>query len=180
VSVFDISQTEGEPLPSLDTTTFGDSDGLVDALQEAADPLGLDVRVVDPEDWEHPDSWQGACETRNAMSLEPKVEVKDRENRADLAGTMIHEYAHGLLHFEEDNPEERSAREVEAESVAYIVAKHFDLDPSNSAFYLAQWDADCQDTIQDRLQRISKTSKDIIEAVEPDEDEEGEEDGHDT
>jgi hypothetical protein len=166
-SVFDISQTDGKPLPDLDTETVGDSDGLVDDILAAADRLDLDASVVPPDDWDHPDSWRGACEHRDPISLRPVVEAKDRDNRADLARTLIHEYAHALLHDDIDDEDERSRREVEAESVAYIVAKYYDLDPSNSAFYLAGWDDDCDDTIQDRLTRISNTAETIIDAVTP-------------
>jgi len=33
------------------------------------------------------------------VDMQPRVEVRDRENDADLARTLIHEYAHALLHF---------------------------------------------------------------------------------
>jgi hypothetical protein len=169
-SVFDVSQTEGEPLPALETETHGDSDGLVDDILAAAPPLEIEASVVSPDEWDYPDDWRGACEHRDTMSLRPVVETKDRDNRADLARTLIHEYAHALLHFEIEDDDERSRREVEAESVAYIVARYYGLDPSNSAFYLAGWDADCEDTIQNRLDRISQTAKEIIDAVGPKED----------
>lgn len=166
-SVFDISQTEGDPLPELETETHGDADGLVEDLLDATETLELDAEVVAPEDWDYPDSWKGACEHRDPMTLRPVIEARDRDNQADLARTLIHEFAHALLHYDIDDEDERSRREVEAESVGYIVAKYFGLDPSNSAFYLAGWDADCEDTIEDRLNRISDTAADIIEAVDP-------------
>jgi hypothetical protein len=166
-SVFDISQTEGESLPDLETETKGDPDGLVDDILDAANRLDVEAEIVPPEEWDYPDSWRGACEHRDPMTLQPVVEAKDRDNSADLSRTLIHEYAHALLHADIDNDAERSRREVEAESVAYIVAKHYGLDPSNSAFYLAGWDADCEDTIQDRLNRISRTAKTLIDAITP-------------
>jgi len=63
----------------------------------------------------------------------------DRANDADLARTLIHEYAHALLHFDVDDDTERSKREVEAEAVAYVVGRYCGLDTSGSAFYLAAW-----------------------------------------
>jgi len=48
--------------------------------------------------------------------------VRDRENGTDLARTLIHEYAHALLHFDADDDSKRSKREVKAEAVAYVVA----------------------------------------------------------
>jgi len=46
-SVFDVSQTEGEPLPELETEATGDAQDLVPALLDAADDLGVEVRIVD-------------------------------------------------------------------------------------------------------------------------------------
>jgi hypothetical protein len=46
--VFDVSQTEGEPLPDLDTEATGDAGDLVEQLTAAADDLGVTVRIVQP------------------------------------------------------------------------------------------------------------------------------------
>jgi hypothetical protein len=99
------------------------------------------------------------------MSMQPLVEVKDRSNEADLATTLVHEYAHGRLHFDVDERDERAKREVEAEAVAYVVGRYFGLDTSNSAFYLAAWQDDESDAVRDRLERISKTSTELIETA---------------
>ncbi|QIO25070.1 ArdC-like ssDNA-binding domain-containing protein [Haloarcula sp. JP-L23] len=164
-AVFDVSQTEGEPLPDLETETHGEADGLVEHLLAATDDLGVDATVVAPEEWTH-GSARGVCERRSVTTTNPVVEVVDRDNRADLARTLIHEFAHALLHFERDPDEETSRLEVEAEAVAYIVSRHFGLDPDNSAFYLAAWDDDAPETLHDRLDRISATAADLIDAVE--------------
>jgi len=57
---------------------------------------------------------KGICEQLSLVDVQPLVEVRDRENEADLARTLIHEYAHALLHFDVDDDTERSKREVEA------------------------------------------------------------------
>ncbi len=49
--VFDIAQTEGEPLPGLETEATGDADDLVPALEDAAADIGVTVRIVDADDW---------------------------------------------------------------------------------------------------------------------------------
>ncbi len=115
--MFDISQTEGEPLPELETEAHGDPDGLVEDLLDATDEIGVDARIVAPEEWEH-GSARGVCERRNVMTTNPMVEAVDRDNRAALASTLIHEFAHAELHFDVDDEAERSKREVEAEAVA--------------------------------------------------------------
>ncbi|MBV0926409.1 DUF955 domain-containing protein [Halomicroarcula limicola] len=164
-SVFDISQTEGEPLPDLETEAFGDADGLVEGLLAATDAIGVDATIVVPDEWEH-GSARGVCERRSPTTTNPVVEVIDRENRADLASTLIHEFAHAIMHFERETGEEKSRLEVEAEAVAYIVSRHFGLDPDNSAFYLAAWDEDAPATVRDRLDRISSTAAELIGAIE--------------
>ncbi len=154
----------GEPLPELETEATGDAEDLVPALTVAADTLGVTARIVDVADWVYGDA-KGVCTQRSLHDLTPVVEAKARPNQADLAITLIHEYAHALLHFDIDDAE-RSKREVEAEAVAYIVGRFFGLDTSGSAFYLAAWRNDDPDMIQDRLDRISSTAQDIIDVVD--------------
>ncbi|WP_246986851.1 ImmA/IrrE family metallo-endopeptidase [Halorientalis marina] len=161
--VFDVSQTEGEPLPELDTDTHGDGSELVDALQAAAPTLDVEVRIVAQSDWSHPGA-KGVC-SQAVQDEHPVVKATNRANSADLATTLIHEYAHALLHFQMDDDSERAKREVEAEAVAYVVGRYFGLDTRNAAFYLAAWADDETDTITDRLQRISTTATTIIDAV---------------
>jgi len=59
--VFDISQTEGEPLPGLDTEATGEAGDLVDQLTESADELGVTVRIVPDDEWTHGEA-KGICE----------------------------------------------------------------------------------------------------------------------
>jgi len=61
--------------------------------------------------------------------------VRD-DDTAAVAGTLLHEYAHALLHDSTDAAR-REAREREAEAVAYVVGRHFDLEMDGSARYLA-------------------------------------------
>ncbi|WP_433630051.1 ArdC-like ssDNA-binding domain-containing protein [Halomicrococcus sp. NG-SE-24] len=163
-AVFDISQTEGEPLPDLETEATGDAEDLVPVLTEAADELGVTVHIVDADEWDHGDA-KGVCKQRDIHDFTPIVEAKARTNQADPAVTLIHEYAHALLHFDVDDETERSKREVEAEAVAYIVGRYCGLDTSGSAFYLAAWQEDDPEVIQDRLGRISSTAQEIIGTV---------------
>jgi hypothetical protein len=168
-SVFDVSQTEGEPLPDLETETdagaVDDPSALRERLLESADEIGVDVNVVAPENWSHGEA-RGICTSTNPYSCNPLVKVRDRDNDADFCRTLIHEYVHARLHFQIDNDDERSKREVEAESVAYLVARYLGFDPENSKFYLARWADDDTDTIQNRLSRITDTAGEFIEAFD--------------
>jgi hypothetical protein len=80
------------------------------------------VRIVPAEKWTHGEA-NGICEQLSLVDVQPLVEVRDRENDADLARTLIHEFAHALLHFNVEDDTERSKREVEAEAVAYVVGR---------------------------------------------------------
>nr|WP_250874086.1 SprT-like domain-containing protein [Halomarina rubra] len=164
VPVFDASQTEGEPLPSLETTVYGDGKPLVARLLECARLLGIEVRVIDEQEWPL-GAAKGVCQYRGSNS--PLVLVRRSTNFADMASTLIHEYAHALLHMDRSvSPEERAKREVEAESVAYVVGRHFGLDVDNAALYIARWEGDDTDVLTERLARIATASEQVITSVE--------------
>jgi len=164
-AVFDISQTEGEPLPKLETEAAGEAGDFLGQLFDIADEVGVSVRVVSDEVWGHGNA-DGVCEWPDGRDGQPVVEVRDRPERAAIAGTLAHEYAHALLHSGELDVSERAKREIEAEAVAYIVGRHCGLDMSGSAFYLAAWGAESADAIRDRLQRISRIAADLIGFLE--------------
>ncbi|QPV61581.1 DUF955 domain-containing protein [Halosimplex litoreum] len=164
-SVFDITQTEGQPLPELETEATGSAGDLVGRLVDIADAVGVSIRVVSDAAWSHGNA-DGVCKWPDGQDEQPVVEVRDRPERAAVAGTLVHEYAHALLHSGELDEAERAKREVEAEAVAYIVGRHCGLDMSGSALYLAAWDTECADAIRDRLQRISRTAADLIGFLE--------------
>jgi len=134
-------------------------------VEEGESAIGVTVRIVDPDEWRHGEA-KGVCQSRSVQDLTPLVEVKDRSNRADLASTIIHEYAHAILHFDITDATERAKREVEAEAVAYVVGRYLGLDMSGSAFYLAAWQDDETDVLQERLGRISGTAEEILSTLD--------------
>ncbi|RBI63889.1 DUF955 domain-containing protein [halophilic archaeon] len=164
VAVFDVSQTEGEPLPELETAVYGEADDLVSAALAAAETLGVSAELVATEEWSYGDA-KGVCKHRNG-ELQPHVAVRADLDSAIAAHVLAHEYAHARLHVGRETDDERAAREVEAESVAYIVSRHFGLDASNASFYLAAWRDDETDELQDRLERIRTTAMTIISEIE--------------
>jgi len=134
VSVFDVSQTEGEPLPTppqASLLTGQAPDGLWDALQSFVEAQGYRVT-------------RGDCGDANGVTVYDTREVRVREDVDDAQAvkTLAHEIGHVLLH----HPEQRerfSCRgvvEVEAESVAYMVTAAHGLDASQYTFnYVAGW-----------------------------------------
>ncbi|WP_117592540.1 ArdC-like ssDNA-binding domain-containing protein [Haloprofundus halophilus] len=163
VPVFDVSQTEGESLPELDTDARGDASDILPALLEVAPKYDADVSIVPPVKWEHGEA-DGICKYQES-DLYQKIKVKQKPDDAAVAGTLIHEIAHAILHDTALDETERAKREVEAEGTAYIVGRYFDLDMSGSALYLAAWEGDDPEAIADRLQRISSTAEELIGRV---------------
>jgi hypothetical protein len=163
---FDISQTEGEPVPELDTDAaagdVADPEGLLAATVEAGESLPVPTpELVAPEDYSR--SGHGATEY-DPQDGATAIKVEDRDPAATVS-TTVHEYAHALAHDAYDD-DSREAQEVEAEATAYVVGRHFGLDVSGSENYLAMWsDADAEE-VRGRLARISTNSRRIIEAIE--------------
>lgn len=167
--VFDVSQTEGEPLPeSPDVDAQADDDAHAEAVRsqllEAADALGYPVTVVDPAEWE-----REAKAVADTNASPPEVEIQDRAPAA-AAGDLAHELAHAYLHSGSETSTKRG-REVEAEAVAYVVGRYFGLDVEGSRFYLAGWAGAETDEIRERMDAISRAAEAIIEAATEDESE---------
>jgi hypothetical protein len=159
VPVFDVSQTEGAPLPELATAATGEADAFLSALLEVAADFALTVDIVDAEAWPHGDT-AGVC---RHVDGEAYIQVRDADPAA-MAGTLVHEYAHALLHDPETSAD-RAVRELEAEAVAYVVGRHFGLDMAGSARYLAAWHDDDPAQLLERCERIRETSASVIDAI---------------
>ena len=128
VTVFDISQTDGEELP-----TFGvnELDGSVNGYDSMMDNLKKMATVPVRFD-EIDDGSKGYC-------AKEEIVIKNGMSELQTVKTMIHELAHNLLkHL--DNKTDKRTCEVEAESVAYVVAQYFGMDTSDYSFkYIAKW-----------------------------------------
>lgn len=80
--------------------------------------------------------------------LEKKIVIRNGMSESQTMKTAIHELSHALLHdkdtgSEKDRAAERSVKEVEAESVAYVVCQYFGIDTSDYSFgYVAGWSKD--------------------------------------
>ena len=128
VCVFDIAQTDGKPLPEVCSLLTGDGLGLTSALTTIADAEGLTLS-------RDPGMANGAngyySRERSLIWVRPDVDD------AQAAKTLAHELAH---HFAEHtvNGHCREEGEIIAESAAYIVLSHFNLDAAGYTFgYLA-------------------------------------------
>lgn len=149
VYVFDVSQTEGEELPEAPTWISSERQ---EALSEAlkAFCIGKHIQI---EETELSGETQGLS-AGGKIILSPNAGTK----------TFVHEIAHELMHKELISIP-RNIKELEAESVAYIVSKHFGIKNLNSPNYIALHDNDPNE-ILDRMQRIMSCAKEIINFVE--------------
>ncbi|MFC1921797.1 ArdC family protein [Chloroflexota bacterium] len=149
VYVFDISQTDGEPLPGPpDWKSREKNAELTEHLIDFARSNDITIEVKDL-----PGDTQGAS-CGGKILLDPEAGTK----------TLIHEIAHEMLHQVKNGPTDRTVQELEAESVAYVVGKHFGLDGLSSPNYVALHGATAE-MILDHVERIRKTATEIINGV---------------
>ena len=155
VHVFDLSQTDGPDLPTVDVPTIDKrADDLLATLQSVAVKRGIRVEFGTLD--------SGAF----GVSKGGTVGVDDSHATGQQAKTLAHELAHETLHRDVKGPLTRSIAELEAESVAYVVCTHFGLDVEvRASRYIALWDGDAK-SLRDSLERIAKTARVIIDDAE--------------
>ena len=166
VTVFDVSQTEGKPLPELVHKLTGgvvDYERITEAISHLS-PYPISIEAF-------PGAAFGCCNF-----AERRILVQPDMSQVQTIKTMIHEVSHAKLHApkegaapEETRSEQRSSREVEAESVAYVVCQHFGIDTSDYSFgYVAGWSRG-KDLTQLRasLERIRDTAVELIDSIDP-------------
>lgn len=161
ISVFDISQTEGEELPSICKMLKGSVEGfqsLVDKL-ESLSPVPVAYEPISGGANGYYSHATNSIVVDAGLSEQHKVK------------TLIHEIAHSILH-NKDNGEEkdadRSTKEVQAESVAYTVCNWLGLDTSDYSFgYVAGWSAGRElKELTESMEVIRKIAGEIIEGLE--------------
>jgi hypothetical protein len=171
VNVFDISDTEpiderGEVPDSPqwwgDNTPSETADILFGAVSEVASDMGINVTQSDAKGGE------------KGFSAGDHINISSDVSGAGRLSTMIHEIAHELMHWKKssiyfiDNGEGRQKaelQELQAESVSYVVLKHYGIPVSHHATYLVLWKAN-KERIQNNLEIISKVSQFLITKID--------------
>ena len=167
VTVFDVSQTEGKELPEIVTPLAGD----VEQYEHITGALAkLSPVPIEFEDF--PGAAYGYF-----SHTEKRIAIRPGMSQTQTLKTMIHEVAHAKLHDEPDalapvpikDKKSRSTREVEAESVAYVVCQHFGIDTSDYSFgYVAGWSRGKElNELKASLDTIHSTAGEIIDAIQP-------------
>ena len=164
VTVFDVSQTEGKPLPQLAHDLSGNVanyDVFMEALRRSS-PVPISVEVMGGGmdgyfDLEHQD-----------------IAIREGMSEVQTVSAVIHEMAHALLHnrtkdTEEKTPElSRSTEEVQAESISYAVCAYYGIATGdNSVGYIASWSKDkTLPELRESLEVISKTADGLISDID--------------
>jgi len=154
VHVFDASQTEGEPLPTL-TRVGGDPGEALVRLENAVRESGVTLETVE--------ELGGAL----GMSSGGRIRLASGLTSAERFSVLVHEWAHEILHQSipvEERPS-KAVRETEAEAVAFVVGQAIGLENSSaSADYIRLYQGD-KDTLSASLDRVQKSACRIIEAI---------------
>ena len=167
VSVFDVSQTEGEPLPSIGVEELTGSveryGEFFKALEQTSPvPIGFEDIPNGSHGYYH--------------LTEKRIAIQEGMSELQTLKTAIHEIAHSKLHAidpeapaieQADRPDSRT-REVQAESVAYAVCQHYGLDTSDYSFgYVAGWSSgkDLKE-LKASLETIRATAHELITTID--------------
>ena len=167
VSVFDVSQTEGEPLPSIgveELTGSVERYGEFFKALEQTSPVPIGFEDI-------PGGSHGYYRL-----TEKRIAIQEGMSELQTLKTAIHEIAHSKLHAidpeataieQADRPDSRT-REVQAESVAYAVCQHYGLDTSDYSFgYVAGWSSgkDLKE-LKASLETIRATAHELITTID--------------
>ena len=163
-TVFDVSQTDGEPIPSLEvnelTASVKDYALLTAAIEQVSPvPMRFDEIEGDAKGY-YSDADKEIC-----------IQVGMGESQT--IKTMIHEVAHAMLHnsdFMKRNGEEKDqlTKETEAESIAFTVCSALGIDTSDYSFpYVASWASGKElKELKDSMDTIRLTAADFLEKLE--------------
>lgn len=173
VSVFDVSQTEGEPLPTLASNLTGNVEQFevfMEAVKRTA-PVPIEIKPMSED-------------TDGYYHIEDKrIAIREGMSQVQTISAAIHEVAHSLLHNREmekelqaqqcENkkpmkPKDRNTEEVEAESISFAVCSYYGIQTAeNSLGYIATWSKGKElAELRASLETINKTSSELISGID--------------
>lgn len=164
VKVFDVSQTDGKPLPELASALSGNVQNyeiFMEALRRAA-PVPIAFEAMDAD----MDGYFSAAEQR--------IAIRQGMSEVQTVSATVHEIAHSKLHDHkkqenEEGAEKKSRRteEVEAESISYAVCQYYGIQTGDNSFgYIASWSQGKElKELRASLETINKTSCELISDI---------------
>lgn len=172
VSVFDVSQTDGKPLPQLASSLTGDVkqyDIFMESLKRAS-PVPITFEAMR-------DSTDGYFSQNKQI-----IAIREGMSEIQTVSATIHEIAHAKLHNQvpektnenvveakiAEKPKDRRTEEVEAESVSFAVCAYYGIATDENSFgYIAAWSKDKDlPELKASLETISKTSAGLIDDID--------------
>jgi len=159
VPVFDVSQTYGDPLPELVENITGNVahyEAFIDALREVS-PLPIAYEPMDADQ-------DGYCE------FGVKIGIREGMSETQTVCAVVHEVVHDKLHDKSKLPENvapKKARikEIEAESIAYVVCQHYGIETSPNSFgYLAEHGSQAE--LKASIDTIRREASTLITAID--------------
>lgn len=169
VSVFDVSQTEGRPLPEILSDLTGDVqqyDTFMEALQRSS-PVPVSIEPIGPT-------------TDGYFSLtEQAINIRAGMSEVQTVCATVHEIAHAKLHnyaiannqseqSEETPKKDQRTKEVEAESIAYAVCQYYGIETAENSFgYIAGWSKEKElSELRASLETINQTASELITDID--------------
>ena len=171
VSVFDVSQTEGKPLPQLASTLSGDVqqyEAFLEALRRSSSvPIEFEKMQPGTDGYFSPD--------------QQRIAIREGMSEVQTVSAVIHEMAHSKLHnyteisaaAQEDSAEapvrkDRRTEEVEAESVSYAVCQYYSIETAENSFgYIASWSEGKElKELRASLETINKAASGLITDID--------------
>jgi antirestriction protein ArdC len=153
--VFDVSQTEGDPLPEF-ATAHGDPQAFTERLKGFIAEKGIVLEYSE------------AIAPAKGMSSGGKITLLPSLAGAEHFSVLAHETAHELLHrTERRSRTTHTIRETEAEAVAFVVSSAIGLDSDSASSDYIQLHSGDKGTLAESLAFAQQTSAEILKAVSP-------------
>ena len=162
VKVYDVSQTDGKPLPQLSMNLTGDVaqyEVFLEALKRTS-PVPMEIKPI-PEDMD------------GYLNLETqRIAIQEGMSEVQTISACVHEIAHAKLHnpgkAAKQTEREQNTEEVEAESISYAVCQYFGIETGDNSFgYIASWSQGKElEELKTSLAIINKTASELITTIE--------------
>lgn len=168
VKVFDVSQTDGKPLPSLVDSLSGtvkNYEAFLEALRRSS-PVPVSLEPMSTE--------MDGYFSRNQQ----RIAVREGMSEVQTVSAVIHEIAHSKLHNyekaaeregkEPEKEKDRHTEEVEAESISYAVCQYYGIETGGNSFgYIASWSQGKElPELRASLEVINKTAGNLIQDID--------------
>ena len=172
VKVFDVSQTDGKPLPELASTLSGsvqNYEAFMEALRRSAPvPLSVEPMAANMDGYFSPD--------------QQRIAIRTGMSEVQTVSAAVHEIAHSKLHNyaqvqeeaaragdkEPPKKKDRNTEEVEAESISYAVCQYYGIQTGENSFgYIANWSQGKElPELRASLETINKTAGELINDID--------------